>query len=70
MIPMAISLGYGIVFATVIVLFLIPALYLVVEDGQALIRRLGRFLGWLVFPPRPLAPEAPDGDRPRPIAAE
>jgi multidrug efflux pump subunit AcrB len=69
MIPMAISLGYGIVFATVIVLFLIPALYLVVEDGQALLGRLGRFLGWLVFPPRPTAPEDPDGGRPRPLAA-
>jgi len=32
LIPMAISLGYGIVFATIIVLFLIPALYLVLED--------------------------------------
>jgi multidrug efflux pump subunit AcrB len=31
-IPMAISLGFGIVFATVITLFLIPALYLIKED--------------------------------------
>jgi hypothetical protein len=29
---MAISLGFGIVFATVITLFLIPALYLIKED--------------------------------------
>ena len=35
LIPMAISLGYGILFATVIVLFLIPALYLVLEDAKA-----------------------------------
>ena len=31
-IPMAISLGFGIMFATIITLFLIPALYLVKED--------------------------------------
>ena len=37
LIPMAISLGYGIVFATVIVLFLIPALYLVLEDVKSLV---------------------------------
>ncbi len=32
MIPMAISLGYGIVFATVISLVLVPCLYLILED--------------------------------------
>ncbi|HEX9593244.1 MAG TPA: hypothetical protein VGB12_07870, partial [bacterium] len=32
LIPMAISLGFGILFATAITLLLIPALYLVVED--------------------------------------
>jgi multidrug efflux pump subunit AcrB len=32
LIPMAISLGFGILFATGITLLLIPALYLVVED--------------------------------------
>jgi multidrug efflux pump subunit AcrB len=32
MIPMAISLGYGILFATAITLILVPCLYLVVED--------------------------------------
>ncbi len=37
LIPMAISLGYGIVFATLIVLFLIPALFLVVEDIRGLL---------------------------------
>ena len=31
-IPMAISLGFGIVFATVITLFLIPSLYMIKED--------------------------------------
>ena len=38
-IPMAISLGFGIVFATVITLFLIPALYLIKEDIANLFRR-------------------------------
>ena len=37
LIPMAVSLGYGIVFATLIVLFLIPALYLVLEDLKSLV---------------------------------
>ncbi len=32
LIPMAISLGYGVLFATVIVLLLVPALYIIVED--------------------------------------
>ena len=36
MIPMAISLGYGILFATLITLILVPALYLVVEDARDL----------------------------------
>ncbi len=34
---MAISLGYGVLFGTVIVLFLIPALYLVLEDVKNLV---------------------------------
>ena len=32
MIPMAISLGFGVLFATLITLALVPSLYLVVED--------------------------------------
>ena len=35
MIPMAVSLGYGIVFATLITLVLVPSLYLLVEDAQS-----------------------------------
>lgn len=34
MIPMALSLGFGIVFATVITLALVPCLYLIIEDVQ------------------------------------
>jgi len=37
LIPMAISLSFGIIFATIITLFLIPTLYLLQEDfGQLL----------------------------------
>ena len=44
MIPMAVSLGYGIVFATLITLVLVPSLYLLVEDGQA---GVARVMAWL-----------------------
>ena len=39
-IPMAVSLGVGIVFATVITLFLIPCLYLILEDFKAFVKRI------------------------------
>jgi multidrug efflux pump subunit AcrB len=35
---MAISLGFGILFSTLIILILVPALYLVVEDVKNLFR--------------------------------
>jgi len=38
LIPMAISLGFGIVFATGIILLLVPSLYLILEDAK---RKLG-----------------------------
>jgi multidrug efflux pump subunit AcrB len=44
MIPMAISLGYGILFATVITLVLVPCLYMVIEDLGNLHRDVMR--GW------------------------
>ncbi|MFO7717510.1 MAG: efflux RND transporter permease subunit [Thermodesulfobacteriota bacterium] len=37
LIPMAISLGYGIVFATLIILLLVPCLYLILEDVKRLV---------------------------------
>lgn len=40
LIPMAISLGYGILFATLIALLLVPSLYLIVED----LRRAARWI--------------------------
>ena len=36
LIPMAISLGFGILFATVITLFLVPSVYLILEDVKRL----------------------------------
>jgi multidrug efflux pump subunit AcrB len=44
MIPMAISLSFGIVFATVITLFLIPSLYMLQIDGFARTRWV---MSWL-----------------------
>jgi multidrug efflux pump subunit AcrB len=40
LIPMAVSLGYGILFATAVTLILIPVNYLVLEDMRALARRV------------------------------
>lgn len=44
LIPMAISLGYGILFATVITLFLIPTLYYIGNDIGGLFKRKRRVL--------------------------
>jgi multidrug efflux pump subunit AcrB len=38
-IPMAISLAFGILFATVITLLLIPALYMILDDFKQLFKR-------------------------------
>ena len=37
-IPMAISIGFGIIFATVITLFLVPSLYMILEDFKYFIK--------------------------------
>ena len=39
LIPMAVSLGFGIVFATSIMLLVVPCLYLMLDDLQALLER-------------------------------
>lgn len=39
LIPMAISLGFGILFATLLTLLLIPSLYMIIEDLKRLVRR-------------------------------
>jgi multidrug efflux pump subunit AcrB len=38
LIPMAISLGFGIVFATAIILVIVPCLYMILEDGLELVK--------------------------------
>lgn len=45
LIPMAISLAWGVAFATFITLLLVPALYLVFEDCGNQIRRVFKWLG-------------------------
>ncbi len=44
LIPMALSLGFGVMFATLITLLLVPALYLLLEDARAMARRAWRWL--------------------------
>ena len=39
LIPMAVSLGFGILFATAITLILLPALYMILNDAQNLFRK-------------------------------
>jgi multidrug efflux pump subunit AcrB len=41
LIPMAVSLAFGVLFATLITLILVPATYVVLEDVLRVIRRLG-----------------------------
>jgi multidrug efflux pump subunit AcrB len=55
LIPMAISLGFGILFATLILAFIVPCLYLAVEDARRGVQRgLDRALGE-PEPPEPAA---------------
>ena len=37
--PMAVSLGFGVVFATAITLVLVPSLYVILEDIRGVFRR-------------------------------
>jgi multidrug efflux pump subunit AcrB len=48
LIPMAVSLGFGILFATLITLFLVPVNYLIMEDIKSYLRRYKNDLRWLV----------------------
>jgi len=40
LIPMAISLGFGVLFATIIILVMVPAVYLIVDDLTSALNRL------------------------------
>lgn len=47
-IPMAVSLAFGILFATVMTLFMVPCLYLILDDLKKAIGKLGAYLRYLV----------------------
>ena len=57
LIPMAISLGFGVMFATVVTLVMVPALYLIVVDVQLLFGRIATAMAG----PDPDAANAPTG---------
>jgi len=65
LIPMALSLGYGIVFATAITLVLVPALYMVVEDATRIWNRIFGIVhpGYDPAAADPDAPHEPTGVR-------
>ena len=42
LIPMAVSLGFGILFATLITLILVPSVYLILEDIKRLFKNVAR----------------------------
>lgn len=48
LIPMAVSLGFGILFATLITLFIVPMNYLILEDIKDYFRRYKRDMGALM----------------------
>ena len=41
LIPMAISLGFGVLFATFIILLMVPAFYVIIEDVKDIMREIG-----------------------------
>lgn len=47
LIPMAISLGFGVLFATVLILLVVPGMYLILDD----LKRLWRFIWSPIEPP-------------------
>lgn len=59
LIPMGVSLGFGIIFATFITLFLVPINYLVLED----IKRICRAIWNFQVGGTPQPPELPAVDR-------
>jgi len=66
LIPMAVALAYGVLFATVITLVLVPAIYLILEDFR-------NFFRWLWFSPQaaeePKRTQSVDDPEPRLKAA-
>jgi predicted RND superfamily exporter protein len=64
-IPMAVSLAFGVLFATLISLLIVPAHYLILEDLKALLSRARRRNA----PPRAAdaQAESPEFERPAPL---
>ena len=56
LIPMAMALAYGVVFATVVILLLVPAVYLIVDDVK---RLLPKNMRWIIETPEPDRPKTP-----------
>jgi len=50
LIPMATSLGFGVLFGTVITLLMVPCNYLILEDARRLVNRIRRYFGSNVEP--------------------
>lgn len=48
-IPMAVSLSFGVLFATIVTLVFIPSLYLIIEDIRIILRRLINFIKQILF---------------------
>ena len=44
LIPMGISLGFGVIFATVITLILVPSMYLILEDIRSFLKKVRMIL--------------------------
>jgi hypothetical protein len=54
---MAISLGFGVMFATVITLLVVPSAYLIVEDVRSLVSRGSREVSHALHPDDPDEPD-------------
>ena len=63
-VPMAVSLAFGVLFATLVTLFLVPTAYLILDDLQRLPGRLSASFA----PNAGRASRAPDRPRPGPVA--
>ena len=63
LIPMAISLGFGVLFATLVILILVPAFYMVAEDAKA-------FVAFLLKDPPPKDVELMEGTSEMDASAE
>ncbi|MCA9491485.1 MAG: efflux RND transporter permease subunit, partial [Myxococcales bacterium] len=55
LIPMAISLGFGVLFTTLVTLLMVPALYVVIEDLRA-------WVAWLTEEDEPVPAVAPEAE--------